>query len=150
MVYVPIPGPMVYGPGPLLVSRYNPLGGGPPYALPAFDATGVGVVPATQVRLSYAAGRAGEITVTAPANATFPADVGVQSVADTTNNLTWDVKRITVSPDRRQLTIAVEGKGRPSGATGPGPQTGTLTVTLSGAGNLPRVDPVPVAYITDR
>jgi hypothetical protein len=147
MVYVPIPGPMVYGPGPFLVSKYNPLGG-PPYALPAFSEAGV--VATTQVRLSYATGRAGEITVTAPANATFPADVGVQSVADTANNLSWDVKRITVSPDRKQLTIAVEGKGRPSGATGPGPQSGTLTVTLTGSGTLPRVDPVPVTYIVDR
>jgi hypothetical protein len=71
-------------------------------------------------------------------------------VTDTANGLTWDVKRITVSPDRKRLTIGVEGKGPGSKATGKPPAMGNVTVTLSGTGTLPTLAPVPVVYAVDR
>jgi hypothetical protein len=142
-VSVCIPGPPNYGPGPFLVTHYHRLGG-PPYAQPSF--TEGGAMSTTPVRLSYAAGRAGEFTVTAAGGATFPGNVRVESVRDTANNLSWDVKKTTVSPDRKQLTIGVEGKG----SSGKSPEAGMLTVTLAGSGDLPKVDPVPVTYVVDR
>jgi hypothetical protein len=148
---VPIPGPIVYGPGPFLVSRYNPLAG-PPYAIPTFTTTGTGLVPMPEVRVisvSYATGRTSEVTITAPSGQTFPADVRVQTVTDTTHSITWDVKSTSVSPDRRTLTVVVEGKGLPKTVTTP-PERGNLTVTLGGAGTVPTLQPLPVVYVTPR
>jgi hypothetical protein len=149
LVHVPIPGPIVYGPGPFLTSRYNPVAG-PPYALPDFAGipvpTTVTVVP-TQVRVSYATGRTSQITVAAAGGQTFPADVRVTEVRDTANAITWDVKSVSTSPDRRTLTVTLEGRGLTKTGARP-PEGGNLSITLGGSGTLPRVDPLPVVYVT--
>jgi hypothetical protein len=143
-VSVCIPGPPNYGPGPFLVSRYNAVSG-PPY-------TGTGLVPMPAVRpisVSYVTGRTSEVTITAPSGQTFPADVRVQTVTDTAYSITWDVKSTSVSPDRRTLTVVMEGKGLPKSVTTP-PESGNLTVTLGGAAGVPTLQPVPVVYATPR
>ena len=149
LVHVPIPGPIVYGPGPFLTSRYNPLAG-PPYAMPDFGGipvpTTVTVAP-TQVRVSYATGRTSQIIVAAAGGQTFPADVRVTEVRDTANAITWDVKTVSTSPDRRTLNVTLEGRGLTKTGAKP-PEGGNLTITLGGSGTLPRVDPLPVVYVT--
>jgi hypothetical protein len=151
-VSVCIPGPPNYGPGPFLVTRYNAVSG-PPYPIPTFTTTGTGLVPMPAVRpivsVSYVTGRTSEVTITAPSGQTFPADVRVQTVTDTAYSITWDVKSTSVSPDRRTLTVVMEGKGLPKSVTTP-PESGNLTVTLGGAATLPTLQPVPVVYVTPR
>ncbi|HKB04518.1 MAG TPA: hypothetical protein VKD90_20005 [Gemmataceae bacterium] len=140
-VSVCIPGPPNYGPGPCLVSRYDPLSG-PPYAIPTFPTV---VESGGPVRVSYMSGRTSTISVVAPAGQTFPADVRVTAVEDMANSITWDVKTVSTSPDRKTLNVTIEGKGLAK-TTGKGPEGGNLAITLAGSGS-PRVDPVRVVYI---
>jgi hypothetical protein len=147
---VPVLGPVVsitYSSG--LISPYNPLHG-PPYAMPVFPQPATGPAPTgvrPTVSVTFAAGRTSQLSITAPAGQTFPANVRVQSVTDAAHSISWEVKSVSVSPDRRTLNVTVEGKGLPKTAGKP-PESGSLTVTLAGTGTLPTVQPVPVVYVT--
>jgi hypothetical protein len=149
LVHVPIPGPIVYGPGPFLTSRYNPLAG-PPYALPVFNGGHGhgGTYTAATFAVSYHNGRHSYIYLRASNGAAFP-HKDVTTVKDpghpTIND--FQVMKTWLKDGDKLLIIRIQGKGGPPDRDPV--QSGNLTVTLAPQPPPPPVDPVPVIYVED-